>query len=281
MVLGRMERLMRVRILKDPTDGVFGARTGVMATGPWVLDLEDRPTGAAAAVIMDNTLATSVHAAEPELKWIVTTELQLHVLRPLPTDGTILEAWTRSRVTDPQGGAATGTLLGPDGSEYVQATGWFQGVDGNKSSTVEHFRAMATLPLGEDTEVPLGAILSAEDPMPADAGNRPEPTEDFRAGLGFARNDELRNPHGAVHGGALTMMASLAAQQAMPDRACYDLQSLRVLFLRPAVGALSSRTRVRHSGRSLRVVDVELFNDEAGTPGKAFVQAQAVFRATP
>jgi acyl-coenzyme A thioesterase PaaI-like protein len=278
LALGRMERLMRVRLVDNPDDGVFGERTGTMATGPWVLDPEGRPTGAAAAVIMDNTLATAVHAAERELTWIVTTELELQVLRPLPTDGTVLEAWTRPRATDPQGGVATGALRGPDGTEYVRATGWFQGVEGNTSAAVEHFRDMAALPLGADTEIPLATLLRAEGVTAVGSGRRPEPTEGFRPGLRFARNDELHNVRGAVHGGALTMMASLAAQQAMPDRAGYDLQSLRTLFLRPAGGAVSSRVRVRHAGRSLRVVDVELFSGEADATGKAFIQAQAVFR---
>jgi acyl-coenzyme A thioesterase PaaI-like protein len=278
LALGRVERLMRVRLVDDPDDGVYGERTGTMVTGPWVLDPQDRPTGAAAAVIMDNTLATSVRTAEPELTWVVTTELELQVLRPLPTDGTVLEAWTRPRVTDPQGGVATGTLRGPDGTEYVRATGWFQGVEGNTSAAVEHFRAMAALPLGADTEVPLGTLLGAEGTTPAGTGGRPEPTEGFRHGLRFADTDELHNPRGAVHGGALTMMASLAAQQAMPDRAGYDLQSLRTLFLRPAGGDVSSRVRIRHAGRSLRVVDVELFGGAADATGKPFIQAQAVFR---
>lgn len=74
------------------------------------------------------------------------------------------------------------------------------------------------------------------------------------------------------------MMAALAAQQAMPDRHGYDMQSLRAAYLRPAFGAIASRTHVRYAGSSLRVVEVELFNDEPGSPGKAFVQAPAVFR---
>jgi acyl-coenzyme A thioesterase PaaI-like protein len=73
-------------------------------------------------------------------------------------------------------------------------------------------------------------------------------------------------------------MASMAAQQAMPDRTAYDLQSLRVAYLRPASGAIASQTHVRCAGSTLRVVEVELFSDEPGSTGKAFVQATAMFR---
>lgn len=278
LVLGRMEQLMRVRLHRDSEQGAHGARTGTMTTGPWVLDPDGRAFGAAAAVIMDNTLATSLHAAEPCLEWMVTTELALNVLRPLPADGTVLESWTRSRIADESGGMASGTLLGADGTEYVQATGWFQGVDGNDPEAVEHFTAMAALPLGPDTEVPLGQVLGSQPTTPAPPGGRPQATDDFRDGGGFERKDELRNPHGAVHGGALSMMAALAAQQAMPDRIGFDLQSLRVMFLRPAGGAIGSRVRVRHAGRSLRVVQVELFGAGGGPAAKPYVQAEAVFR---
>ena len=292
--LGRTERLMRVRLLPgthgtpDPTGmpttapGAAGAardaravRTGTMGTGPWVLDPDGRPFGAAGAVVMDNTLAMALHAAEPRLQWIVTTELSLEVLRPLPADGTVLESWTRPRVADGLGGMATGTLRGADGTEYLRASGWFQGVERHDPAAVERFTARAALPLGPDTEVPLHRILGASGTTPAPPPGRPEVTDGFGAGWGFDRTDELHNPHGAVHGGAMAMMAALAAQRSMGDRAGFDLQSLRTMFLRPATGAITSRVRLRHAGRSLRIVQVEL----AGAPGaKPFVQAEAVFR---
>lgn len=128
---GRVEKMMRVRLLKDHTDGPLGVRMGVMDSGHWVLDLDGRPTGAAAAVILDNTLSASLRTTVDGLHWLVTTELHLNFLRRLPADGTVLEAWTRTLVGDEAGGMATGTLQGPDGTEYVHATGWFHGVEGN------------------------------------------------------------------------------------------------------------------------------------------------------
>ncbi|WP_277245084.1 PaaI family thioesterase [Micrococcus terreus] len=274
-VLGRAERLLRVQLFRDPLDGVQGARTGKMTTGPWVLDPDGRPTGAAASVIMDNTLATSLHAAEPALRWLVTTELQLNILRPLPQDGTELEAWTRTRVADHGGGLATGTLVGTDGTEYVQASGWFQSVGESPAQALRDFEQAAQLPLGPETESPLGMLLGLDpDSLTPPGADRPAVTDQFQDGLRFQELPQLRNPHGAVHGGAMTAMAALAAQQAMPDRRDFDLQSLRVVFLRPAGGPITARTRVRHAGRSLRVVEVEL----VGAAGKPFIHTESVFR---
>lgn len=274
-ILGRPERLLRTQLFRDHTDGALGFRTGQMTTGPWVLDLDGRPTGAAAAILLDNTLATSLRAAEPEVHWMVTTELELHLLRSLPDDGTVLDAWTRSRVADVGGGLSTGTLVGPDGTEYVHASGWFQSVPASPAAAVRDFQKASELPLGPETEAPLGALMSLEeDSVAAASGDRPAVDDTFRDGLRFTDSPELRNPHGAVHGGVQAIMASLAAQNAMPDRTSYDLQSLRVTYLRPASGALTARTRVRHAGRSLRVVEVDL----VGEAGKPFIHTESVFR---
>ena len=47
-----------------------------------------------------------------------------------------------------------------------------------------------------------------------------------------------------------------------------------MVFLRPAGGPITARTRVRHAGRSLRVVEVELVGDA----GKPFIHTESVFR---
>ncbi|MGM7666509.1 acyl-CoA thioesterase domain-containing protein [Microbacterium sp. A93] len=280
--LGRVEQLMRIE-LHGAFHGQSPELTGSMASGPWGLDADHRPSGLAAASLMDHTLATSIHAAAPELVWIVTTELQLNFLAAPPTDGTVLEAWTACAGSDPLGGMAHGTLRGPDGKTYVQATGWFQTVGPTTEGNLGLFRDMASLPLGPETEVPLDRVFGMRTTTPpAGAAGRPPVTEDFHAGPDFPSTDEYVNPQGAVHGGAVTVMAGLAAQHAMPDRTDFDLQSLRVMYLRPTHGAVLTRTRVRHAGRSVRVVDIELHGADGNRDGssviKPFVQAQAVFR---
>ncbi|WMY79248.1 acyl-CoA thioesterase domain-containing protein [Citricoccus sp. I39-566] len=280
--LGRTERLMRVRI-HGVESGAAPAPAGSLTTGPWSYDADGRPTALSAAVLLDNTLAKAVHAAAPDLDWLVTTELQLNVTGPYPADGAELEAWTRASAVDARGGVARGTLLGADGTEYAHATGWFHAVEKNSEQALEHYERQAALPLGPETEAPLSTLLGLHGASPRRDGGRPTVTENFLPGVAFTADDSLRNPHGATHGGALSMMAGLAAQQAMPDRAGYDLQSLQVRFLRPASGAIATRTRVRHAGRALRIVEVELLSGDHGpaAASKPFVQATAAFRAAP
>lgn len=172
-ITGHVEKMMKVRLLSDRADGLLGVCAGVMDTGHWVLDLDGRPTGAAAAVIFDNTLAMSLRTSAVGLNWLVTTELNLNFMRPLPTDGTVLEAWTRTLVSDKAGGMATGTLQGPDGTEYVQGTGWFQRAEGNTPEGLDRFKALARQPLGEEEGASLGALLASGPPAPTLPGDRP------------------------------------------------------------------------------------------------------------
>ena len=277
-ITGPMEKLMRVRLLRDRPDGLLGVRTGVMDTGHWVLDMDGRPTAPPPP-----SSWTTPFPPPSAPAWMGSTgwsppNCTLNFMRPLPADGTVLEAWTRALVGDEAGGMATGTLQGPDGTEYVQGTGWFQRAEGNTSEGLDRFEALAKQPLGEEEGASLGALLAAGPATPVLPGGRPDFAQSFVPGLGFARKDLLRNSQGALHGGALMMMAALAAQQAMPDRTGYDLQSLGAAYLRPAFGEIATRTHVRYAGSSLRVVDVELFSSEPGSTGKAFVQATAIFR---
>ena len=112
---------------------------------------------------------------------------------------------------------------------------------------------------------------------------RPAVAAAATAGVRFAPKPELANPSGAVHGGAMTLRAVTAAQAAMPDRERYDVQAVRVVFVRPGHGEMVALTRVRHAGRSLRLVDVDLVPVGAdGVPvaDKPMVQVQVTFRAT-
>lgn len=275
-ILGRPEQLLRVRI-HGAHGGPGEERVGSMTTGPWTVDPDGRPTGLASSVLLDHALSRALRDAAPDLDWMVTTELQFNFLRPLPVDGTELDAWTTALSVDPQGGVARSELRDDAGHALLQAVGWFQAVSGEAAGAVDHYARMAALPLGAETAVPLDRLLSMEPSRPVDTSTAPRPTQDLVPGVAFDADEELLNPRGAVHGGILAAMAGLAAQQAMPDRTEFDLQSLRVMFLRPAGGTVRSRTRLRHAGRSLRVLEVELYGDERGHD-KPFIHSESVFR---
>ncbi|WP_373286694.1 PaaI family thioesterase [Citricoccus zhacaiensis] len=247
-----------------------------METGPWVLDQDGRPTGIAAAVILDGALSSAIRAAVPDWKWPVTTELHLNLLRPLPSDGTVLEAWTRSEIIDNAGGLTSGDLRTPDGTVHVQATAWFHGHGQADDSNLEQSLRSAERPLGPNTELPLAQLLHARDETAARSAIRSADLEQALPGLAFDSHDDLVSPLGAIHGGALTMMAGLAAQHTLLDRLDVDLQSLRVTFLRAGSGTVFTQARTIHSGRTLRVVEVNLYGERG--PEKPFAHCEAVFR---
>jgi acyl-coenzyme A thioesterase PaaI-like protein len=268
---GRVERLMRTR-LRGAADGTVPECTGTMITGVWCLDREGRPTALTAASLLDQTLATSLRAAAPELTWMVTTELQLNFLVPPPIDGIVLEAWTRSGFVDQRGGVSFGTLRGPDGTEHVHAVGWFQAVGPSPAGALDHFHSMGALALGPESNVSLDRLLGMRSQAWSAADEKPANDEGFLRGPDFPVIHEFMNRNGTVHGGAITMMAGLAAKAAIPAPENFDLQSLRMVFLRPSTGPIATRARIRHAGRSLYIVDLELFSSPT-TPGNTTSRA--------
>lgn len=295
---GRTEQLFGIRRHPVMTERDGALNPAAFEVGPWCLDLDGRPTGAAATVIMDNATAVAVHHAVRDLTAVVTTELQVNVLAPLPafdaaavaagrTPGPLLECWTRPLSWDAGGGVGRAWLEDADGRRVVEATGWFQAVPAGAPARMAEFTAAAGLPRGPETRVPMPRLLalrpdSAEAAHEADGAERPTVSAAAVPGARFAPKPELANPSGAVHGGAMTLRAVLAAQAAMPDRARYDVQAVRVVFTRPGHGELVALTRVRHAGRSLRLVDVDLVpvgEDGAPVAAKPMVQVQVTFRA--
>ena len=292
---GRTEQLFGIRrhALMTERDGALNP--AAFEVGPWCLDLDGRPTGAAATVIMDNATAVAVHHAARDIETVVTTELQVNVLGPLPAfdaaavtagdeDGPLLECWTRPLAWDAGGGVARAWLEDADGRRVVEATGWFQSVPAGAPERMAEFVAAGRLPRGAETRVPMPGLLAARpESLPAaDPDVRPAVAAAASAGARFAPKPELANPSGAVHGGAMTLRAVTAAQAAMPDRERYDVQAVRVVFVRPGHGEMVALTRVRHAGRSLRLVDVDLVPVGAdGVPvaDKPMVQVQVTFRA--
>jgi 1,4-dihydroxy-2-naphthoyl-CoA hydrolase len=84
----------------------------------------------------------------------------------------------------------------------------------------------------------------------------------------LAVREELLQPFGTVHGGAFAALAeglcSRATAQAVAAEGMAALgQTLELSFLRPASsGTLTAVARLRHKGRTSRVWDVEIADDE-------------------
>ncbi|MDO5635149.1 MAG: hypothetical protein Q4G34_09815 [Micrococcus sp.] len=303
---GRTEQLFGVRrhdvVTPGPVPGVTVSEraeespAGVLQAfnpaawqpGAFTRGLDGRPTAAAATVILDNATAVAVHhAARGQWPAVVTTELQVNVLRPLDLDDTaLMECWYTPLHVDGLGGAGRAWLVDHQGHVVVEATGWFQSVPAAPPAAMDAFVENAAMELGADTQRPMAQLLGLDPDsvLSEDSEVRPEVAAQAQQTARYERCPQLANPQGAMHGGAMTLRAVLAAQGALPDRARYDIQALRTLFLRPGLGEMVAMTRVRHAGRSLRLVDVELVPlDEAGAPvtHKPMVQVSVTFRARP
>lgn len=268
---------------------------GYWTVGPSTLGLDGRPTAAAATVLMDNATAVAVHhATGGQLPAIVTTELTVNVLKPLPAvdpspdadpaQDPVMECWYTPLSADASGGAARAWLVDADGDRVVEATGWFQAVPPSRPISLDAFIRHGALPLGPQTRRPMAQLLGLDpDSVTAqDDDLAPTAARTFTPGARFREDRTLDNQLGAMHGGAMMLRALLAAQGAMPDRARFDVQALRTVYTRPGRGDMVAMTRVRHAGRSLRLVDVELVPLAAdGTPvaDKPMVQVQVSFRA--
>ncbi|SJN31496.1 hypothetical protein; putative signal peptide; putative Phenylacetic acid degradation-related domain [Micrococcus lylae] len=292
---GRTEQLFGVRRHEQVRQEGAHWNPGYMLAGPSSIGLDGRPTAAAATVLMDNATAVAVHhAAAGAMQAIVTTELTLNVLKPMPAfdasadadpaDQPRMECWYTPLTVDEAGGAARAWLVDADGDRVAEATGWFQAVPAAPAASMEAFVRHGGLPLGPQTRVPMADLLGLEPDSVTvqDDTSRPAQSGEFVPGARFRENRELDNPQGAVHGGAMMLRAILAAQGAMPDRARYDVQAARTVYTRPGRGDMVAMTRVRHAGRSLRFVDVELVPlGEDGSPvvDKPMVQVQVTFRA--
>lgn len=283
-----LRRLPRMEVLPDgaihPADWELG---------PWVRDLDGRPTGAAATVAVDNLTAVALHrGAAGALRAVVTTQLQIDVLRPLPAfdpedpaDRPRLRMRGVPLVNDALGGAARGALVDDAGTVYVEATGWFQAVPGGTDEMHETFAAVAARPLADADRASMPAVAAvAPETVPAPRpGERPRLQTEAVETLRFRDDPTLNNPAGMTHGGIQTMRAVLAAQAALPDRLDYDVQAVQVVFARPGLGEQAALTRVRHAGRSLRIVEVELTGVDPDTraplAGRPSILAQVSFRA--
>lgn len=291
--LGRPEQLTGIRRREQVEVTEAGLHPADWEVGPWTRDLDGRPTGAAACVAVDNLTAVTLHwAAANAMTAVVTTQLQINVLRALPAfdpadpaDRPLLQLWGTPLMHDALGGVARGLIVDDAGVPYVEASGWFQAVPGRAPGGVEAFTANAALPLRDEDRSSMAVLAAAVPetvPVP-DPSRRPAVQEDAVEGLRFRHEPLLDNPGAMTHGGIQTMRAVLAAQAALPDREGYDVQAVQVVFARPSLGEQVAFTRVRHAGRSLRIVEVELvgLDPETGAPqtGRPSIQAQVSFRA--
>jgi acyl-coenzyme A thioesterase PaaI-like protein len=285
-VLMGLHRPGAVHVNKPDSDN--GHAEAILTIQPSTQGLSGRTSDAISAVVIDHILAAAIRAKTSELGPMATTQMNVDILRPLPEAGTRLDVEGESPLAGPWGGMASGSIRGEDGTEYVRASGWYIEVPGADDATVAgfHRRMAQNEPSGDPGSVAQTLGLDVESfaaTAPGAAGEgpgeqAPPRSSSFLAteGPAFTARPDIMNENGVLHGGALTMMAILAAEMSMPDRDNYQLQSFKVDFLRGATGEIRTRLRRPHFGRRFRVITVEAYG-EAGV----FATVDCGFRITP
>jgi uncharacterized protein (TIGR00369 family) len=233
---------------------------GGMTTGPWMAG----PGGLAGAgclgVLVDDVLGYALVARRAGERWSVSTEISIDLLRPVPGDGTRVQALTDQVHTSAQGGLALGRVLDPVGRVIA--------VCRQRGRYVTQLPPGAAAPTGSVQLPPVapatdGAALPATDAL-IDAAS----VLGLRwPGPGTAEpllevTDRLTNPLGNLHGGISLCASELVAMAALLPSGLITA-SVQVAYLRPApVGAVVRfAVTVQHRGRTLAVVQVTGTND--------------------
>jgi uncharacterized protein (TIGR00369 family) len=252
---GGPEDLFAVGGITVDDEGVRGG----MTTGPWMAG----PGGLAAAgclgVLVDDVLGYALVARRAGERWSVSTEISIDVLRPLPGDGTRVQALTDQVHTSAQGGLALGRVLDAGGRVIAVCR--------------QRGRYVTQLPPGPAT--PTGGVQPLVDPV-TDGVTLPATDALIDAasllgvrwpGSGTAEpllevTDRLTNPLGNLHGGISLCASELVAMAALLPSGLVTA-SVQVAYLRPApVGAVVRfAVTVQHRGRTLAVVQVMGTND--------------------
>lgn len=254
-VEGAPERFFRVS--RPTADGEVIASS--LPAGPWLNGPSGRPLAGALGVLIDNVAGYVLVLGRPPGGWSVSAEITLDMMRPLPSDGSVLTARGVVRHADDIGGFASASITDAAGgliAVCAQHGRWLTSgpADDVPPSTDVPARSTAGPPPGEDLAGYLGGQLQ---------------TAEGGALFELTVRPELTNPLGNLHGGITLCACDLVAQAAIsaaggPPRTA----SIHVAYPRPVpVGArVRFAAQVVHLGRAFAVVRVTAGNDDTGKP---------------
>jgi uncharacterized protein (TIGR00369 family) len=209
-----------------------------MTSGAWLRGEDGTPSAGALGVLLDDVLGQALLSGRPAGHWSVTTELSLDFGAALPLDGTVIRAEGRPIRVDASGGLSQGWAFDGHGATLAVGTTWARFLPGVPEAVL----APPVVPEVVDRGSSVSELLGIE----------PGPTP----GSLLARTrTELANPAGVVHGGVVACLVELAARRALAHPTL-PTASVRVVYLRPAVGDLVVTADVQHKGRSLAVAHV-------------------------
>jgi acyl-coenzyme A thioesterase PaaI-like protein len=209
---------------------------GSMPTGPSLAGPDDRASAGALGVLVDNVLGYSIIDSLDVGTWSVSTEIWLHLLAPLPTDGRRILAGAH---TLQPGSFSTATVTDEHGAQLATCH--------------QRGRAVADGPFDVED---LPAFDLPTDPVDVSGLLGLQPEGDV---ITMEVSPVLENPRRMLHGG-ISLCASEVAATRSRRLAGADLPTTSVHIVHsrgiPAGAVVEFHSTTRHAGRSLWITDV-------------------------
>ncbi|TGD37026.1 PaaI family thioesterase [Brevibacterium aurantiacum] len=228
------------------------------AIGPWSRQRDGRFAPGVIGPLVDMAWSQAVLSHRPEGQWGVSSEISVDFVAEPSAEGRMRASGVMLSV-DSTGGVARGEVHDDSGALVAVGTLWSVFIDGVPDSI--------TTPTDSGPAGELGATDEVEELQRAfDRSStcfeelvalRPEDD-----GLVLEQRPQMTNPLGVGHGGALFAAAALAATNAAAATNVahstddVHLESLRGVYVRPAVGDVTISSEVQHAGRKFTTLRV-------------------------
>jgi uncharacterized protein (TIGR00369 family) len=214
--------------------------------GPWSRNKLGQPQSGVIVTALDHVMGESIFAQRPAGWWLVTSQITVDFLAPIPVlNG--LRAAAGATMVDAAGGYARGQLCDEHGKLLATCSAWL------------HHR-----PASPDAVAPCGA------PPTTSSMCRPATTIDDYLGVDHGGPDgavllTLSEPSrwtnfmGFVHGGVWACLVEMAASRAVAQHnPALAPAGLHTIFLRPGRGdaPITVRADIQRVGSTSAVVDV-------------------------
>lgn len=270
------------------TDTDVGSCTFVMPATPWLLPPQGLISGGAVALLADAALGMAVHTALPS----TTSELSIHLLRPIQADGGLLTTRTAINHTGKSVALSSGFVNDSTGRAVAYCSSRcyiFPPPEGTPRPPAPREWEEPEYPDPHPFERPAhGRIVPAEEWRKRSGieileglreGALPRPPIHYLTGLwptSFSEGTStftlptsqwLAAPHGGMHGGAIALLADSAIagaiQTTVPAGSGYAMLDLKIYFTRPAPcddTELTAKAVVVNRSRSMAIGTCEVLN---------------------
>lgn len=295
------------------TDTDIGSCTFVMPATRWLLPPQGLISGGAVALLADAALGMAVHTALPS----TTSELSIHLLRPIRADGGLLTTRTAINHTGKSVALSSGSVHDstgrsvaycssrcyifppldetpppPDAREWVEpdypGPHPFQRPAHGRILPLEEWRKRSGIEI-------LEGLTQGGLPMPPIhylTGLRPATFAEGTSTFTLPASPWLAAPHGGVHGGAIALLADSAIagaiQTTVPAGNGYAMLDLKIYFTRPVPcddAELTAEATVVNRSRSMAIATCEVTNAQrkrvAFASGSALIVDRPIIGSPP